>query len=83
LSLPPKAANGAMEASIRRTPLETTIERRRKRASRWRWRAWSRARSLPWVSYQIRAISSKGVAGVPYLREHEDALCGGGAPERR
>jgi transposase len=39
LSLPPKRANSAMEASTMRSALETTIERRRKRASQCRWRA--------------------------------------------
>ena len=41
--LPAKRANRAMEASIIRTLLETTNERRRKRASQCRWRAWSRS----------------------------------------
>ncbi len=48
LLLPPKRAKSAMEASTMRRALETTIERRRKRASQCRWRAWSR--SMPWVS---------------------------------
>lgn len=36
--LPPKRAHSAMEATTVRLALETTIERRRKRASQWRWR---------------------------------------------
>ena len=47
-SLPPKRAKSAIEASTMRLALETTIERRRNRASQWRWRAWSR--SIPCVS---------------------------------
>jgi hypothetical protein len=47
-SLPPKRAKSAIEASTMRKALETTIERRRKRASQCRWRAWSR--SIPCVS---------------------------------
>jgi hypothetical protein len=48
LSLPPKRAKSAIEASTMRTAFETTIDLRRKRASQCRWRAWSR--SIPCVS---------------------------------
>lgn len=43
LSLPPKRAESAMVASTLRLASETTIERRRKGASRWRCRALSRS----------------------------------------
>jgi hypothetical protein len=43
-----KRAKSAIEASTMRFALETTQVRRRKRASQWRWREWSR--SMPCVS---------------------------------
>ena len=74
-----------MEASTMRTALETTIERRRKRASQCRWRAWSR--SMPWVSSlpPLRDQLGVGLPAVgavepyaPLLQSFEHQLEGGG-----
>src|SRR4051794_7903068 len=87
LSFPAKRANRAMLTSTIRLAFETTMERRRNRASQCRWRALSR--SMPCVSAfrielpdgQEHAIDGVIVrtiqAGTPARQPLEQALTGG------
>src|SRR4051812_9014499 len=88
LAFPAKRANRAMLTSTMRLALETTIDRRRKRASQCRWRALSRlmpcVSSLPVWSCPIRqehAIDGVVVRAVqaraPARQPLDQALAGG------